>query len=75
MPMTRSKAMAFAGQACYGVDARQRARQSPICSMRTASPIACRPAQTTQHNHQQQPVIVRTAIPRSLLCTNSTQSH
>eukprot|EP00959_Pyramimonas_sp_CCMP1952_P026321 552587-Pyramimonas_sp.AAC.1 len=38
MPMTRSKAMAFAGQTCKGVDTRLLVSLSSILSTRTAIP-------------------------------------
>eukprot|EP00959_Pyramimonas_sp_CCMP1952_P412974 8653903-Pyramimonas_sp.AAC.1 len=72
MPMTRSKAMVFAGQACYGVETRQLGRLS---SMRTASPAACKSARAILQKHEQQPTTWKSAILRSLPCTNSTQDH
>eukprot|EP00959_Pyramimonas_sp_CCMP1952_P113179 2365638-Pyramimonas_sp.AAC.1 len=75
MPMTRSKAMVFAGQTCYGVEARLLVSLSSILSTRTASLTACMSARAIQRKHQQQPRTWRTTIPRSSLCTNSTQGR
>eukprot|EP00959_Pyramimonas_sp_CCMP1952_P088786 1857628-Pyramimonas_sp.AAC.1 len=63
MPTTKSKAMVFAGQACYGVEPRHPVSLSSTWPVRTASLTACRSAQAIQQRDLQQPTTWRTAIP------------